>query len=59
MFVAVVTAHNGSVNGLSFTSDGLYLASFGSDNAMRLWNAYTGKNTLVSSAYSSIVPGVH
>ena len=45
---AASTAHNGCVNGMRFTSDGLYLVSFGSDNALRLWDTASGKNTLVS-----------
>ena len=44
----VVTAHSGHVNGLCFTSDGLYLLSFGTDNALRLWDSFSGQNTLVS-----------
>ena len=42
-----VTAHNGHVNGLCFSSDGLHLLSFGTDNRLRLWDTCTGKNTLV------------
>ncbi|XP_002733656.1 DNA excision repair protein ERCC-8-like [Saccoglossus kowalevskii] len=45
---AVNTAHNGHVNGLSFTSDGLYLVSFGTDDRLRLWDTMSGKNTLVN-----------
>lgn len=36
------TAHNGYVHGLSFTADGLFLISVGTDGRMRLWNAQTG-----------------
>lgn len=42
------TAHDGYVNGLCFTSDGLYLLSLGTDNKMRLWNTYNGKNERVN-----------
>ncbi|XP_076772337.1 DNA excision repair protein ERCC-8 isoform X4 [Arvicanthis niloticus] len=42
------TAHNGKVNGLCFTSDGLYLLTVGTDNRMRLWNSSSGDNTLVN-----------
>jgi len=41
-------AHEKGVNGLSFTSDGLHLVSYGADNALRLWDAFSAKNTLVS-----------
>ncbi|XP_056889565.1 DNA excision repair protein ERCC-8 isoform X2 [Takifugu flavidus] len=44
----VNTAHNGRVNGLCFTSDGLYLLTTGTDDRMRLWNGATGENTLVN-----------
>ncbi|XP_012312686.1 DNA excision repair protein ERCC-8 isoform X5 [Aotus nancymaae] len=40
------TAHNGKVNGLCFTSDGLHLLTVGTDNRMRLWNSSNGENTL-------------
>ncbi|XP_036265585.1 DNA excision repair protein ERCC-8 isoform X3 [Pipistrellus kuhlii] len=40
------TAHNGKVNGLCFTSDGLHLLTIGTDNRMRLWNSSNGENTL-------------
>ncbi|XP_071118181.1 DNA excision repair protein ERCC-8-like [Haliotis cracherodii] len=46
------TAHGGRVNGLSFTHDGLFLVTFGTDNRLRLWNTYTGKNCMVN--YGSI-----
>ena len=46
---AVTMAHGGCVNGLCFARDGLHLVSFGTDDRLRLWNANTGKNTLVSS----------
>lgn len=41
-----VTAHDGRVHGLSFTSDGLFLISVGSDNRIRVWNTETGKITI-------------
>ena len=47
---SAVTAHNGHVNGLCFSSDGLHLLSFGTDNRLRLWDTSTGKNTLVSTS---------
>ena len=37
------SAHNGYVHGLSFTGDGLFLVSVGTDGRMRLWNADNGK----------------
>ncbi|KAM4708851.1 DNA excision repair protein ERCC-8 isoform 1-T3 [Discoglossus pictus] len=45
---AVNTAHDGRVNGLCFTSDGLHLLTIGTDDRMRLWNSATGENTLVN-----------
>uniref|UniRef100_A0A8C5NUA2 DNA excision repair protein ERCC-8 n=1 Tax=Jaculus jaculus TaxID=51337 RepID=A0A8C5NUA2_JACJA len=42
------TAHNGKVNGLCFTKDGLHLLTVGTDNRMRLWNSSSGENTLVN-----------
>ncbi|XP_061474727.1 DNA excision repair protein ERCC-8 isoform X2 [Rhineura floridana] len=42
------TAHNGRVNGLCFTSDGLHLLTFGTDDRIRLWNSSSGENTLVN-----------
>ncbi|XP_016084410.1 DNA excision repair protein ERCC-8 isoform X1 [Sinocyclocheilus grahami] len=50
---AVNTAHNGRVNGLCFTADGLHLLSTGTDDRMRLWNSGTGENTLVN--YGKVV----
>jgi len=44
----VNTAHNGRVNGLCFTGDGLYLLTTGTDDRMRLWNSASGENTLVN-----------
>ncbi|XP_028928142.1 DNA excision repair protein ERCC-8 isoform X2 [Ornithorhynchus anatinus] len=45
---AANTAHNGRVNGLCFTRDGLHLLTVGTDDRMRLWNSSAGKNTLVN-----------
>ncbi|RKO85040.1 hypothetical protein BDK51DRAFT_11918, partial [Blyttiomyces helicus] len=42
------TAHAGTVNGLAFTSDGLHLVSTAHDNKMRLWDVFTGRNTLTN-----------
>ena len=39
------TAHDGIVNGLCFTDDGLRLITFGTDHQIRAWNVGTGKNT--------------
>lgn len=41
-------AHDGVVNGLEFTADGLHLVSIGHDEKMRVWDLETGLNTLVS-----------
>ncbi|KAM6304071.1 DNA excision repair protein ERCC-8 isoform 2-T2 [Podargus strigoides] len=45
---AANTAHNGRVNGLCYTNDGLHLLTIGTDDRMRLWNSSTGENTLVN-----------
>ncbi|XP_075382516.1 DNA excision repair protein ERCC-8 isoform X2 [Mycteria americana] len=42
---AANTAHNGRVNGLCYTNDGLHLLTIGTDDRMRLWNSSTGENT--------------
>ncbi|TPX43583.1 hypothetical protein SeLEV6574_g04979 [Synchytrium endobioticum] len=43
-----VTAHDGIVNGLCFTSDGMYLVSTGHDERVRLWDMTSGRNTLTN-----------
>lgn len=45
---SIITAHNGAVNGLCFTSEGRWLTSYGSDHRLRLWDALTGKNMLIN-----------
>ncbi|KAI8603107.1 DNA excision repair protein ERCC-8 [Dissophora ornata] len=42
------SAHTRTVNGVNFTPDGLYLVTTGHDDKMRLWNMYTGQNTLTN-----------
>ncbi len=39
-------AHRGAVNGLTWTDDGNHIVSAGHDNAVRVWSADTGANTL-------------
>lgn len=41
-------AHNRPINGLAFSPDGFYILSLGMDEKIRLWDAYTGRNTLVN-----------
>lgn len=41
-------AHGRGVNGLCFSSDGLYLITLGLDEKMRLWDTFTGRNMLVN-----------
>lgn len=41
-------AHTGPVNGLAWTDDGAYIVSAGHDRRIRVWDAATGANTLVS-----------
>lgn len=36
-------SHNGPVNGLQFSSDGLYVISCGTDNTLHLWSTATGE----------------
>eukprot|EP00112_Aurelia_sp_Birch-Aquarium-sp1_P011298 Seg2376.3 transcript_id=Seg2376.3/GoldUCD/mRNA.D3Y31 product="DNA excision repair protein ERCC-8" protein_id=Seg2376.3/GoldUCD/D3Y31 len=45
---STITAHSGYVNGLTFSSDGLHLLSFGADDRLRLWNVWTSESTLVN-----------
>jgi len=44
----VNTAHSGRVVAVRFLPDGLRLLSLGSDHRLRLWDAATGRNTLVN-----------
>jgi DNA excision repair protein ERCC-8 len=37
------TGHFGTVTGLSFSSDGLFLVSAGSDKMIRLWDGFSGQ----------------
>ena len=46
--VSALSAHNGHVVGLCFTSDGLFLLSVATDNHLRLWNTFTLKNSLIN-----------
>ena len=49
MFVNTVnTAHSGRVVGVRYLPDGLRLISLGTDDRLRLWDAATGRNTLVN-----------
>lgn len=41
-------AHNGAVNGVVWTSDGMNLVSVGHDERMRVWDMTTGANTLAN-----------
>jgi DNA excision repair protein ERCC-8 len=41
-------AHNEGVNSLTWTDDGKYIVSAGLDRRIRVWDAATGANTLVS-----------
>ncbi|XP_029648446.1 DNA excision repair protein ERCC-8 [Octopus sinensis] len=43
-----VFAHDGHVNGLQFTTDGLLLVTLGTDQCIRLWSTASGRNTLVN-----------
>jgi DNA excision repair protein ERCC-8 len=41
-------AHDGAVNGISWTDDGCYIITAGHDERVRVWDAATGANTLAS-----------
>jgi WD40 repeat protein len=41
-------AHTDSIVSLKFTRDGHHIISLGKDNALRLWDSYSGLNTLVN-----------
>ena len=41
-------AHDEAVNGLQWTDDGKYIVSAGLDRKIRVWDAFTGANTLAS-----------
>jgi DNA excision repair protein ERCC-8 len=45
-------SHTGSVKGLSFSSDGLWMVSVGQDNVIRLWDGYNGTYTGVQASWS-------
>jgi DNA excision repair protein ERCC-8 len=45
---ASAKAHNGPVNGVHWTDDGNYIVTAGHDNAVRVWDASTGANTLAN-----------
>lgn len=47
-FRASARAHTDAVNGLTWTDDGMYIVSAGHDRRIRVWDAATGANTLVS-----------
>ncbi|CAL1263497.1 unnamed protein product, partial [Larinioides sclopetarius] len=44
----LITAHDGHINSLRFTDDGLFMVSHGTDNRIRLWDVALCKNTLVN-----------
>ena len=39
-------AHRATVNGITWTNDGQYIVTAGHDNAVRVWSANSGANTL-------------
>lgn len=41
-------AHDGTVNAISFTQDGLHLVTFGSDCQLRLWDTAMGQNKMMN-----------
>jgi WD40 repeat protein len=53
-----VTAHDEPVTSLCWSPDGLFLYSSGKDNKIHMWNADTGRNTLVHSSCACVVMNV-
>lgn len=53
----VPKAHTDTVNGLSWSSDGLTLVSTGHDNKMRAWDMETGLNLLIN--YGTAINNSH
>ena len=51
--IATLKGHNGSINALAFSSDGLALASIGRDSEIRLWEVATGRLKLVFGTKSA------
>lgn len=47
-FTKYKTAHNGHINAMAFTSSGLNLVTYGTDDRVRLWDISTGRNCLVN-----------
>jgi WD40 repeat protein len=43
MFIHHCEGHDGWVQALSFSSDGLYLASASDDESVRVWDVLTGE----------------
>ncbi|KAK4561123.1 hypothetical protein LTR86_005078 [Recurvomyces mirabilis] len=41
-------AHNGAVNGITWSEDGRFMVTMGHDERMRVWQMNTGGNTLVN-----------
>lgn len=50
-------AHSDTINGLTWSSDGLTLVSTGHDNKLRAWNMETGENLLVN--YGTAINNSH
>lgn len=45
-----VHSHDGPINHLSYSRDGLFILSAGGDRRIRLWDAASGKNTMINYA---------
>lgn len=50
---SLIAAHEGAVNGMTFTQDGQQLVTTGRDQRVRMWKTATGKNSLVN--YPNVV----
>lgn len=53
------TAHSGAVVSLAFTPDANHLVSLGKDNQLRLWDSFSGRNTLVNYGRVPLSTGVN
>ena len=53
-----LTGHEGSVLGVAFSADGLYLASAGQDRTVRVWDVEAGTSVRVIRGHTDMVTGV-
>ena len=58
MEIRSLIGHDHTVNGLSFSPNGLYLASSSADGTARIWDVLTGKEVFISPKSSEYVTSV-